>query len=235
MIGNRRVVAIIPARGGSKSIKYKNLSLVNGRSLIQRAVECAKASSYIDRIIVSTDDALIADASLIYGAEVYSRHDAMATDTSLVADTIRNLIAQLRQESELAEYMCLLEPTTPLRTSCDVDRCISHLHSEQLDSVATIREAELNPNRAWRLEEGCLVPFIDGVNPWAPRQLLPPSYQLSGTAYVFIADVFAEKSDPSFLFGQHGYIQVERVTSLDIDHQIDLMLINQICKFYDLQ
>lgn len=76
--------------------------------VIQRAVECAKVSSYIDRMTASTDDALIADASLIYGAEVYSRHDAMATDTSLVTDTVRNLIEQLRQVGELDETCACL-------------------------------------------------------------------------------------------------------------------------------
>ena len=96
MIGNRRVIAIIPARGGSKSIKHKNLSLVNGKSLIQRAVECAQNSLYIDRIIVSTDDEMIAEESRISGAEVYLRDGAMASDTSLVADAVRSLILQLR-------------------------------------------------------------------------------------------------------------------------------------------
>jgi N-acylneuraminate cytidylyltransferase len=235
MIGDRRVVAIIPARGGSKSIKHKNLSLVNGKSLIQRSVECAKSSLYIDRIIVSTDDEMIAEESRISGAEVYLRDEAMATDTSLVADTVRSLILQLRGEGERAEYMCLLEPTTPLRKSKDVDKCISYLDDEQFDSVATVREAELNPNRAWRLKDGILEPFIDIVDPWAPRQLLPSAYQLSGTAYVFNADKFSKKLDASFLFGKHGCIQVERVTSIDIDHQIDLMLINQICKYYDIE
>ncbi len=235
MISNRRVVAIIPARGGSKSIKHKNLSLVNGKSLIQRAVECAKISLYIDRIIVSTDDEKIAEESRKSGAEVYIRDEAMATDTSLVADTVRSLILQLRQEGERAEYMCLLEPTTPLRKSKDVDKCISYLDTEQFDSVATIREAELNPHRAWRLKDDILEPFLDIVDPWAPRQLLPSAYQLSGTAYVFNADKFSKKLDTSFLFGRQGCIQVERATSIDIDHQIDLMLINQICKYYDIE
>lgn len=235
MIGDKRVVAIIPARGGSKSIKHKNLSLVNGKSLIQRAVECAKSSMYIDRIIVSTDDEMIAEESRIFGAEVYLRDGELATDISLVADVVRSLILQLRHEGERSEYICMLEPTTPLREARDVDKCISYLDSEQFDSVATIREAELNPNRAWRLNEGILEPFIDIIDPWAPRQLLPSAFQLSGTAYVFNADMFSKKMDASFLFGKHGCIQVERVTSIDIDHQIDLMLINQICKYYDIQ
>lgn len=165
MIGGKRVVALIPARAGSKSIPRKNLALVGGRSLLGRAIDQAKGCAQIDRIVVSTDGADIAAAAREAGAEVHERPAALAGDTALVIDTIRHTQDWLRAQGETAEYMCLLEPTTPLRTSEDIAACVRKIDAETLDSVATFREVDLNPHRAWRIENGAPRPFIDGAIP----------------------------------------------------------------------
>jgi CMP-N,N'-diacetyllegionaminic acid synthase len=224
MIGGKRVVALIPARAGSKSIPRKNLALVGGRSLLGRAIDQAKGCAQIDRIVVSTDGADIAAAAREAGAEVHERPAALAGDTALVIDTIRHAQDWLRAQREKAEYMCLLEPTTPLRTSEDIAACVRKIDTEALDSVATFREVDLNPHRAWRIENGAPRPFIDGAVPWLPRQKLPPAFQLSGSVYVWRIDGLPADS-PGLLFGRTGAVIVDRARSIDIDGPIDLMVV----------
>jgi CMP-N,N'-diacetyllegionaminic acid synthase len=223
MIGGKRVVALIPARAGSKSIPRKNLALVGGRSLLGRAIDQAKGCAEIDRIVVSTDGAEIAAAAREAGAEVHDRPATLADDTALVINAIRHAQKWLRAQGETAEYMCLLEPTTPLRTSDDIAACVRKIDTEALDSVATFREVDLNPHRAWRIENGAPRPFIDGAVPWLPRQKLPPAFQLSGSVYVWRIDGLPADS-PGLLFGRTGAVIVDRARSIDIDGPIDLMV-----------
>jgi CMP-N-acetylneuraminic acid synthetase len=227
MIGECRVVALIPARAGSKSIPEKNLALVGGRSLVARAVEQARGCEEIDRIIVSTDGPAIAGAAKAAGAEVFERPAELAGDSALVIDTIRHVQNRLRGEGEPAAYMCLLEPTTPLRTSETISACLKLLDQDSLDSVATFRPADLNPNRAWRIEAGMPQPFIAGASPWLPRQQLTPAYQLSGAVYAWRIDALPQDSK-GLLFGKTGSVLVDREQSIDIDDPIDLIVINTI-------
>lgn len=154
MIDGRRVIALTPARGGSKSVPYKNLHPLGGKPLLAWPIETARATTAIDRVIVSTDDDRIAEAAAALGAEVYRRPAELATDTALVADTIRELWRRLRAEGETAAILVLLEATSPFRTPAVIERCLRRMVDEQLDSIATFHEAEINPERTWRIEAG---------------------------------------------------------------------------------
>ena len=116
MQDNKRVIAVVSGRGGSKSIPGKNIRLLSGKPLIAWAICAARESKAIDRVLVSTDDDRIASVSWEYGAEVYRRPPPLATDEALVIDALRDLIGTLRQEGESAEIMVLLEATRLLRT-----------------------------------------------------------------------------------------------------------------------
>lgn len=227
MIDGHRIVALIPARAGSKSIPGKNLAPVGGRSLLARAIDQAKGCPEIDRIIVSTDGAAIAEAAKAAGAEVMERPAHLSGDTSPVIETIREVQSQLRTQGETAAYMCLLEPTTPLRTSGDIQACLRLLHDDNLDSVATFRAADLNPNRAWRLDGGRPGPFMADGNPWLPRQKLPPAYQLSGAVYAWRIDNLPE-TGLGLVFGRAGSVVVDRARSIDIDEPVDLVVVEAL-------
>ena len=153
MINGKRVIAVIPARGGSKSVPKKNIKLLGGKPLIAWSIEVGLKTPEIDRVIVSTDDDEIASVAKQHGAEVYQRPEHLATDEALVIDALRDLSATLRKEGETAEIMVLLEPTCPLRAVDDVTECLSLL-VQGFDSVATFKEAELNPHRAWKIVDG---------------------------------------------------------------------------------
>jgi CMP-N-acetylneuraminic acid synthetase len=229
MIDGRRVIALTPARGGSKSVPYKNLYLLGGKPLIAWPIETAQATPSIDRVIVSTDDDRIARAAADLGAEVYTRPAELATDTAVVADAIRELWRRLRAEGETAEILVLLEATSPFRTPELIERCLRRLVDERLDSIATFHEAEINPERTWRIDAGTPVPFINGAVPWKPRQLLTPAYQLNAAVYAFVPDRLPADS-PSILFGRMGAEIVPADSVIDIDTLKDFTYANALLK-----
>lgn len=227
MINGRRVVAVTPARGGSKSVPYKNLYPLGGRPLLSWPIDCALKTPEIDRVIVSTDDDRIAEAARGFGAEVYQRPAELATDTALVADTLRQLWAQLRAEGESAEILVLLEATSPFRSPELVGRCLRRLIDEEFDSIATFHDAQMNPERAWRIDAGTPAPFIPGAIPWKPRQQLTPAYQLNGAVYAFYPDRFPP-GIPNILFGRMGAEIVPADSVIDIDTLKDFVIANAI-------
>lgn len=184
MINNKKVVAIIPARGGSKSIPQKNIAILAGKPLIAWTIEKALATPEIDNVIVSTDCNNIANVSRKYGAEINMRPGEFSQDHSLVIDTIRYVLGELQKETKEFEYIVLLEPTAPFRDIEDISSCIKLIDEKKYDSVATYTEASLNPHRAWKIKDGVPEIFIEGAVPWLPRQKLPEAYQLNGAVYV---------------------------------------------------
>ncbi|MFP9193838.1 cytidylyltransferase domain-containing protein [Natrialbaceae archaeon A-CW1-1] len=228
MIDEQHVVAIVPARGGSKTLPGKNIKNLGGKPLIAWAIETANETEEIDRIIVSTDDTDIADVATEYGAEVLERPTHLATDDALVIDTIRHTIAAC-DLSATAEYVVMLEPTSPLRTSTDIKRCLDRLsdEDEEYDSVATFTDAELNPHRVWQLTEDDPEPYLPEADPWQPRQQLPDAYQLTGAVYAFRTDAVTEEGT-SLLFGNAGAVLMPQRRAVDIDTELDFQLAEQL-------
>jgi N-acylneuraminate cytidylyltransferase len=229
MLNGKRVIAIIPARGGSKSVPGKNIRPLGGKPLLAWSIEVAQQVSEIDRILVSTDDAQIASIGRAHGAEVYARPPHLATDEALVIDALKDILHTLQAEHETPEWVILLEPTCPLRTANDVRDCLKLVAQGGYDSVATFKDAELNPHRAWRLNDGVPEVFIDGAIPWLPRQKLPKAYQLNGAVYVFRASLLAQEAN-SLLVGKLGAVLMPRERSQDIDDNIDFTIVTALLK-----
>jgi CMP-N,N'-diacetyllegionaminic acid synthase len=229
MLNGKRVIAVIPARGGSKSVPGKNIRALGGKPLLAWSIEVARQVSEIDRVIVSTDDAEIASVGRAHGAEVYARPPHLATDQSLVIDALKDLIKTLQAEHETPEWIILLEPTCPLRAADDVRSCLNLVAEGAYDSVATFKDAELNPHRAWRLVDGVPEVFIAGAVPWLPRQKLPKAYQLNGAVYVFRASLLAEEAK-SLLVGKLGAVLMPRERSQDIDDGVDFTIVEALLK-----
>lgn len=223
------VVAVIPARGGSKSVPYKNLHPLGGKPLLAWPIETALATTAIDKVIVSTDDERIAEAAREHGAEVHRRPPELATDTALVIDTIRHLHRQLVESGTPDDIMVLLEATSPFRSPELVTRCIERMTAENLDSIATFNQASVNPERTWRLVDGMPVPFIEGAVPWKPRQMLTPALQLNGVVYAFRPHLLPSDS-PSILFGRMGAEVIPADDVIDIDDQKDFVIADAILR-----
>jgi CMP-N,N'-diacetyllegionaminic acid synthase len=228
LIKNQRVVAVIPARGGSKSIPRKNLQPLRGLPLIAWTIEIAKTTPEIDRVIVSTDDDEISDIARSHGAEVYKRPENLATDTSLVGDAIRDLYKKLVYEGEKADIIVLLEPTCPIRPDGLVSLCLSSLVESKSDSIATFSQLSTSPDRIWKIEENVPSLIFDGSNPWMPRQALRVGYEINGAVYAFYPKHLPE-SHPGLLFGKaKAFIMEQHV--IDIDTYEDLAEADAIIK-----
>ena len=193
------------------------------------SIDVARQVGEIDRIIVSTDDAEIASVGRAYGAEVYIRPQHLATDDALVIDALKDLLQTLERENQMPEWVTLLEPTCPLRTPDDVRDCLRLVTKADYDSVATFKDAELNPHRAWRLVDGVPEVFIAGAVPWLPRQRLPKAYQLNGAVYVFRANLLAQEAT-SLLLGKLGAVLMPRDRSQDIDDSVDFTIVEALLK-----
>jgi CMP-N,N'-diacetyllegionaminic acid synthase len=227
MLNGKRVVAVIPARGGSKSIPGKNIRPLKGKPLLAWSIDVARQVAEIDRVIVSTDDPQIAAVAEANGAEVYTRPEHLATDDALVIDALKDLLEKLRKDGETAEWIVLLEPTCPLRTPADVLECLQLVSTGDYDSVATFKDADLNPHRAWRLVDGVPEVFIPGAIPWLPRQKLPKAFQLNGAVYVFRASLLADEAK-SLLVGRLGAVVMPRDRSQDIDDIVDFTIVEAL-------
>lgn len=189
MIDSSTVLALIPARGGSKGVPRKNILIVNGRPLIEYTIEEALAAKSIGRVIVSTDDPDIAEISLAAGAEIpFTRPSEFSGDLSPDIDVFNHALDWLQQkESWLPELVVHLRPTSPGRDPADIDRAVETIaRIGEADSLRGVSPVDQHPYKMWRIENDRLKPFIDdtGVNEAhnQPRQLLPAVYW--GNGYV---------------------------------------------------
>lgn len=227
MINGKRVLALIPARGGSKAIPKKNIIDFCGKPLIAWSIETLKLTTEVDRIVVSTDCDEIASVAIAYGADVLMRPAHLATDQAVVLDTMKHVIHTLLEQGDVFDYITLIESTSPLRSVEDVKQCIQLIDEKGLDAVATFMEAQLNPHRAWKLVDGKPVPFIDGAIPWLPRQELPESYQLNGAVYINTIQSIMS-STKSLLNGEVGMVSMPKERSADINDYFDLKVAENI-------
>jgi len=228
-------IAIIPARGGSKSIPRKNLQNLVGFPLIAYSIDCAIRSNLVDEVYVSTDDVEIADISRSYGAKVIIRPESMASDTSrdneLLSHAIELAFSDLSEET----LFVFLRPSHPLRNPETVNKAII-LFSEnnQYDSLRSMKLSTEIPYKMWSIKrDGSAVPVIESAyisvpDPSnAPRQLLPPTYYQDG--YV---DIFPFKTITKFgnTAGRKILPFIIDDFSHDIDTYHDLEVINNQLK-----
>ena len=195
------VLALIPARGGSKSIPRKNLVVVAGKPLIAYSIEQARASRRITRTMVSTDDPEIADVARSYGAEVpFLRPGELAQDLSTDLDVFRHALEHLRdREDYRCDLVVHLRPTGPVRRVALIDQAIeTMLRHPDADSLRSVGLAEQTPYKMWSIVDGALRPLLridDMVEPYcAPRQTLPAAYWQNGYVDIVRPEVILERN-----------------------------------------
>ena len=224
-----KVVALIPARAGSKGIKNKNIYPLNGKPLIEWTISKAKKVDEIDMVLVSTDGDEIASFSKELGVEVLRRSESLSMDQSLVIETVRDVINKLEEKNYTFDFLLLLEPTSPLRNCQDIKNVISELNNG-FDSVATFTHARLNPHRAWKINKGVPSTFIPDANPWLPIQKLPEACELNGAVYGINLSRFREHKGTALLFGKMKAVLMPENRSVDIDNLQDLEIVEDIMK-----
>lgn len=200
MVTKLEVLAVVPARGGSKSIPKKNIKPFAGHPLLAYSIAAGLQASFVDRVIVSTDDEETAEISREYGAEVpVMRPAELALDSTPDLPVFEHLLSWLEQEEAyVPDLIVQLRPTTPVRPPDCVDRGIEILRDHpQADSVRAVIPSGQNPYKMWRInDQGRMLPLLkDGFRePYnMPRQELPATYWQTGHLDVFRREVLFDK------------------------------------------
>lgn len=188
------VLAVIPARSGSKGVKDKNIRVIGKKPLIAYSIEHALKSHLVNRVIVSTDSEAYAQIALTYGAEVpFLRPKIYAQDDSLDIDVFRHALMELeRKEGYITDIVVHLRPTYPIRNVCDIDNMIRLLVEKEADSVRCIVPAKETAYKMWRENmDGTISPVLRDMEEAynMPRQALPKLYYQNACIDVIRTDV----------------------------------------------
>jgi len=187
-----KILGVVTARGGSKTIPGKNLKLLGGRPLIAYSIEAARQSGMFDRTIISTDDEAIADVAEALGCErPFMRPASLGRDDTPHLPVMQHAVDTLRHEGYDADAVMILQPTSPLRRPEDIRRAVDLLEATGADSVVSVTRVpdHYNPMRTVRVDAGGLATmFVDG----APvrtrpvrRQDVPAAWAIDGAIYLF--------------------------------------------------
>jgi CMP-N,N'-diacetyllegionaminic acid synthase len=225
LIAGYSATALIPARGGSKGFPGKNLAELNGKTLLAHAISQARGAAHVDQIIVSSDARDILDEASRCGADlVLPRPAELATDT---ASTDAVSLYVLDQLSAQPHYLVLLQVTTPLRRSEDIDGAIALCHRLGAPACTTVTPVEKPPHWMYRLgEKSRLQPLMLPEPPPTRRQDAPILYLLNGAVYVVRTEVFRQQR--RFLVPDAAGYVMPANRSVDIDSPADLLLAKAI-------
>ena len=217
---NKRFLAIIPARGGSKRLPRKNILDLNGKPLIAYSVEAGLNSKYIDKVIVSSDDEEILNISKQFGADTIKRPNELATDTATSFDAIKHTI----ENTNKYDYIVLLQPTSPLRDEKHIDEAIELLEHKNADAVVSVCEMDHSPLWSNTLDDSLSMSnFLKDEVLNKRSQDLEVYYRLNGAIYICKTDKLLEEK--SFFLKENIFAyKMDRKSSVDIDEEIDFKM-----------
>lgn len=228
MIEGKRVLAWIPARGGSKGVKDKNIKPLCGKPLIAYTIEAARDSKYVDRVMVSTDSEQIANIARSCGAWIPSlRPPELAEDTSKTLDAVLHTIYLMHTLHEPFDVFCLLQPTSPLRDCQDIDGALEEYIRRGFQSIVSVSPVENSPLLIRSVaDDGHLQPLLQ-VSSTCRRQDMKPYYVVNGSIYI---NTFGEiDADTSFNDNTYPYF-IAPEHSVDIDTPADFSLAESIMR-----
>ena len=219
MYKDKKILALIPARGGSKGIPNKNITDLAGKPLIAYSINACKGSRFVDDIVVSTDSEKIATIARTFGAEVpFMRPEELAMDTSKTLDAVLHAVSELKKQGREYDSIVLIQPTQPLRTSEDIDGAIDTYYINSEQDVVSVCEVSEHPLLMRTLKEGVLVPLLDKSST-CRRQDMDKYYKVNGCVYVNSVNNLNENT--SFNDNLIPYV-MDRSHSVDIDEPADL-------------
>jgi len=217
-----RTIAIIPARGGSKGISKKNLTPLLGKPLINWTIDAALQSNSITDVVVTSDDIeILENAKQFETVLTIDRPKELATDTSLTEPVLVHALEVLKAAGKTYDYLVLLQPTSPLRTSDDIDAAFSKLIAADATALISVVELAHHPLKSFIInKEGYLNGLVNNEFPFMPRQELPKAVQPNGAIYIIKVSEFL-KEKKLFTSKTIDYLMsIEK--SIDIDTQIDI-------------
>ncbi len=219
-----RNLAVIPARSGSKGMKDKNISELNGKPLLAYAIEAAAVSGRFDRIHVSTDSETYAQIGRSYGADVpFLRTEELASDSASTWDAVKFVLREYERRGEAFDTVTVLQPTSPLRTAEDIRGAFRLFEEKQANMISSVCEMEHSPLWSNTLPEDLSMrDFEDEKLAFLPRQSLPTYYRENGAIYILKKNHLLS-AENIYKDGCYAFI-MEQGHSVDIDSEIDFKI-----------
>jgi len=220
------IIAVIPARGGSKELPRKNLQPLAGKPLIAHTIEAALAAFSVDRVIVSTEDEEIARVASEHGAEVVRRPDELASDDASSESALLHVLDHLLEEEQIEpDLVVFLQATSPLRRDHDIDDAVATLRDNDSDSVLSVVASH---RFLWRQGETGPEPLNYDYHARPRRQEREPEYVENGSIYVLKPWVLRQHENR--LGGRIALYEMDRWSAVDIDDAADLALCESILR-----
>ena len=231
MYRNKKILAIIPARSGSKGLKNKNIKMLNGKPMIAYTIEAAVQSNMFDDVIVSTDSQIYADIAANHGVSVpFLRPEYLSSDKATSIDMIIHAIKELKKLGKEYDYFMLLQPTSPLRSKEDIINAVELLFEKDANSVVSVCQAENSPVYMNILDKTLSMDGFLPKNTKTRRQDLDKYYRLNGAIYLSKVDYFLEERD---LYGEKSFAYImDKRNSVDVDDEIDFIIAEKLIDFY---
>jgi N-acylneuraminate cytidylyltransferase len=231
MIDGRKILGIIPARGGSKRLPRKNVLPLDGKPLIEWTIDATLASKYIDVTMVSTDCHEISDVAKNCGANVpYLRKNSLSNDTSSSMDVILDVLSFYEEHNQAFDFVMLLQPTSPLRTVDNIDGAIESFIEKSAGAIVSVTECDHSPLWSNTLSDNLsLNGFISKEVVNQRSQDLPTYYRLNGAIYIF--DIKSLKKSTNYLsFTNIFAFIMDKMNSVDIDDEHDFIVAEALLK-----
>jgi len=217
MYKNKRFLSIIPARGGSKRLPNKNILSFSGQPLICWSIESSITSKYIDTTVVTSDSNEVLKIAHAYDIQAIKRSLELSTDTARTFDVILDALEYVKEDFD---YIVLLQPTSPLRTSKHIDEAVELLINKKADAIISVGEMEHSPLWSNTLDETNSMEDFFNESVFERSQDLPTYYRLNGAIYICdIKEMI--KSRTYFLKNNIFAYKMSRESSIDIDDEID--------------
>ena len=217
-----KILSIIPARGGSKGLRKKNIVNLLGKPLIAWSIEASMSSEYISKTIVSSDDDEVLEIAKRYKSETIKRPNELATDDSSSEEVVKHVLEFVK---ESFEFLVLLQPTSPLRDKTDIDMAFRKLISINATSLISLKEFDNKVLKSFiEKDDGFIEGLVNNNYPFMRRQDLPKIYLSNGAIYIVKVDEFIKNN--SFFTDKTIPFLMDDAKSVDIDSIEDLNEIN---------
>ena len=216
-----KILALIPARGQSKSIVRKNIIMVGNKPLLAWTIEASNKSKYISKTVVSSEDQEILEIARKFGAELILRPQEYARDDSPIIDVINDTISQFKKRLEEFNVLVLLQPTSPLRDSTDIDRAIDLFLKRKATGLISGYLPGKSPYKAFKItENGWLEGLVDNNSPFMNRQQLPTTFYPNGAIYIVSVPELVKNQ--SLLTSKTIPFIMDQDKNIDIDSPSDI-------------
>ena len=222
-------IAIIPARSGSKGLKDKNIKELNGKPLLAYSIEVAKKSGLFDEIMVSTDSPEYAKIAKSFEANVpFLRSETNSSDKASSWDVVLEVLNKYFEIGQKFDFVCLLQPTSPIRTANDIADAYKLLEEKQADAVTSVCEVDHSPLWTMTLPENLSLEEFKKRDSDTPRQLLEKYYRLNGAIY--IRKIHYNSKGIQLIDANEFAFIMPREHSIDIDTELDFIIAEAVIK-----